>query len=354
MANSITAPSDNHALQRLIRLANAALMLVLVVVLLGGWTRLNDAGLGCPDWPGCYGELVLPASSEALAQAQARYPQWQLDQTKGWLEMIHRYAAGSLGLLIAAIAWCSWRQRQQIRDVPVQLAFGLLALVTVQALFGMWTVTLKLLPQVVTLHLLGGLTTLTLLVLFRHRLLRLQQAKVGNGSTSSGLIRIAIGLLFLQLTLGGWTSANYAGWACTDWLQCNSEQQIGLDYQQGFDLSVEIGPNYEGGLKPIEARAAIQVVHRWMAVVLVAWLLWLCWRLKAVKPLYPWLGLVVSATLLQVLLGVANIIWALPLALATAHHAGAVVLLLSLLWLHDRSADCPQEVLHASERITLN
>lgn len=331
----------DRQLKQLQRLATAAIGLTLVVVLLGGWTRLNDAGLGCPDWPGCYGSMVLPADPVALEQAQALYPERQIDQYKGWLEMVHRYAAGTLGLLIAVIAVQAVRIRA-LPGVPVRLAAGLLVLVTVQAMFGMWTVTLKLLPQVVTLHLLGGLLTLTLLVRLRHRLQALRQPET-DPVRKNHWVAAALLLLFIQLALGGWTSANYAGWACTDWLQCNSDSDIALDYAGGFSLAVEIGPDYEGGLRPVEARAAIQVAHRWMAVLLMGYLTWLSFRY--------WQGraalmarVLVAVTTLQVLLGIANVVWALPLALATAHHAGAVLLLLSLLWLYENSGNYPQEV----------
>ena len=210
----------------------------LVVVLLGGWTRLNDAGLGCPDWPGCYGELILPDSTQALEQAQLRFPEARLDPEKGWLEMVHRYAAGSLGVLILLIALLSLRVRR-LPGYPLTLALGLLGLVTVQALFGMWTVTLKLLPQVVTLHLLGGLLTLTLLVRLASRLRRVcHQQSVPR---ISRWVQLAMLLLFLQVALGGWTSANYAGWACTDWLECNSAVEVELDFAAGFELTPQIG-----------------------------------------------------------------------------------------------------------------
>jgi len=330
-------------LKRTIQLTTVAVCLVLVVVLLGGWTRLNDAGLGCPDWPGCYGEMVLPGSGAALQEAQARFPDQLIDQKKGWLEMIHRYAAGSLGILIAVLTWLGWRQRFRT-GYPLMLSFGLLVLVTVQAAFGMWTVTLKLLPQVVTLHLLGGLLTLSLLVRLRQRLVSLREWTSTNVDRKpQRWVLIGLLILFMQLALGGWTSANYAGWACTDWLQCNTDAEVGLDFGRGFELMPEVGPNYEGGQLPVEARAAIQVTHRVMAVLLLAYLFWLCWKLR-----FGSVGavaqVVVVIALIQLGLGVANIIWALPLSLATAHHAGAVALLLSLLWLYERSGTYPQEV----------
>lgn len=344
-------------------LANAALLLALVVVLLGGWTRLNYAGLGCPDWPGCYGTLVLPSDPEKLMQAQAAFPNQPIDTYKGWLEMTHRYAAGTLGLLILGITLLSYK----IRKTELSLGYLpalLLVLVVIQALFGMWTVTLKLLPPIVTLHLLGGLLTLTLLFMLQARLRgsrvdalitvsqptarsRLLSPPVNNLSNALSGIRskilIGIILLFFQLALGGWTSANYAGWACPDWIVCQQGMNTPLDFSRGFELSTDLEANYEGGLLPLEARAAIQMTHRAMALLLISYLLWLAWSLQKFSRAFKrpmQLVLLLAAT--QAGLGVANVIWAVPLPLATAHHAGAVCLLLAMLWLYQRSTRLSQ------------
>ncbi|SFF85701.1 COX15/CtaA family protein [Neptunomonas qingdaonensis] len=353
-------------------LANSALLLALVVVLLGGWTRLNYAGLGCPDWPGCYGSLILPSEPDRLQQAQSAFPDHPIDTYKGWLEMTHRYAAGTLGLLILGIAIISYKVRKTEFSLGY-LPTLLLILVIMQALFGMWTVTLKLLPPIVTLHLLGGLLTLTLLFMLQARLRGIrndlipaatEKARRSDDLTPSGItaanntpanntiadtgaytgpgirLKVFIGviLLFFQLALGGWTSANYAGWACSDWIVCHQDINVTLDFARGFELTTDLEANYEGGLLPLEARAAIQMTHRVMALLLISYLLWLAWNLQKLSSAFKRpLQLVLLLSITQAGLGVANVIWAVPLPLATAHHAGAVCLLLAMLWLYQRS-----------------
>ncbi len=334
-------------MERVKKLANMAIGLALFVVLLGAWTRLNDAGLGCPDWPGCYGELVLPLENERLRQIQQLYPENPLDASKGWLEMVHRYAAGSLGVLIAALALIAWRRRH-LSGYPAGLSLTLLGLVVLQALFGMWTVTLKLLPQVVTLHLLGGFLTLTLLVRLRQRLgePRAIRSRLGRRHwIFAGLL-----LLYLQVALGGWTSANYAGWACSHWWQCGKDQIIALDYRQGFSLPSVGEHSHEGGLLPVEARAAIQMVHRVAAALITLYLLLLCWMTCRQRATRGPAAAVATGLLLQLMLGIANVVTGLPPGLAIAHHAGAVMLLLSLLWLYQRSGQSSEgERRYASE-----
>ncbi|SIS43348.1 COX15/CtaA family protein [Neptunomonas antarctica] len=345
-------------------LVNIALLLALVVVLLGGWTRLNYAGLSCPDWPGCFGSLVPPSAAESMQQAQTDFPGHIIDTHKGWLEMIHRYAAGTLGLLILGIALLSYKMRK-IQVTPSNLPALLLVLVIIQALFGMWTVTLKLLPPIVTLHLLGGLLTLTLLFTLRAQLQRTAKISMSSRPPSATSNRplnpwlryqilAGVCLLFIQLALGGWTSSNYAGWACSDWFFCHQEKNISLDFARGFQLIGELKnnstanfetsiqsnthTNYEGGLLPLEARAAIQMTHRFVALVLISYIIWLWWTIRRQTTAFnrP-IQLVLFLSITQAGLGIANIIWAVPLPLATAHHAGAVALLLAMLWLYQRS-----------------
>lgn len=321
-------------MRRLYWLINTTCLLALVVVLLGGWTRLNYAGLGCPDWPGCYGTLILPTDPVLLTNAQATYPAHPIDTTKGWLEMIHRYAAGTLGLLILAINLLQLRQ-PEAKQCLGKLPAVLLVLVIVQAIFGMWTVTLKLLPQVVTLHLLGGMLTVTLLFLLRARIQALpNNSRSQQPATTRRAIQIALLLFFCQLLLGGWTSANYAGWACTDWLSCNPTLNLTLDFQHGFSLPAPADTHFEGGVLPLEARAAIQVVHRVMAVILLAYLLGLSLYLRNNPTLFVPACIVTGVASAQALLGIANALYAVPLPLAMAHHTGALLLLLSLLKLY--------------------
>lgn len=323
------------------RIVNLAIGLALIVVLLGGWTRLNDAGLGCPDWPGCYGTWVLPDDHAELAVA---HPDALIDLRKGWIEMIHRYAAGLLGLLVLVLATLAIKNRRE-HGYPVSLSLGLLVLVIAQGIFGMWTVTLQLLPIIVTLHLLGGLTTLSLLVVLRQRLKRVVAGEK-VATAPHPWVRIMLAALFLQLALGGWTSTNYAGWACSDWLYCHQSDHPGYDFSSGLNPVMAVGPNYEGGLLPADARAAIQVTHRGGAVLLIlisvlaTRQLWQNSRLKTTLSVY-WLALITQA-----LLGIANVIWMLPLGLAVAHHAGAVAVLLALLQLNAQARVAHQEVKH--------
>lgn len=329
----------------LLKLAQLALLLALLVVLMGGWTRLNDAGLSCPDWPGCYGELVLPADPVLQSTAQLRYPEQPLDLARGWLEMGHRYLAGSLGLLIAAVAVAGWRHRLQ-RGYPLGLSIGLLALVVLQALFGMWTVTLKLLPQVVTLHLLGGLMTLGLQLRLCQRLHAWERGLKTRPRDFRWLLGIGAGLLLLQIALGGWTSANYAGWSCSHWWSCERQASPRLDFEQAFSLPSIRDRSYLGGHLPREARAAIQMSHRGMGLALAAYLLTLAWlmvrRYQAAKAA----GLLLGVLLTQLLLGIFNVIYGLPLLLAMAHHVGAVLLWGVLVWLYGRLGFRREEVNH--------
>ncbi|GGC11369.1 heme A synthase [Marinobacterium zhoushanense] len=330
------------------RLVNVALALALVVVLLGGWTRLNDAGLGCPDWPTCYGHFVLPPQDRVAEQIGEHFPDHQVDLHKGWLEMIHRYAASTLGLLLLLQALMAWRQRAVV-GYPVRLSLVLLVLVIVQGVFGMWTVTLKLVPWVVTLHLLGGLTTLALLARLRQALYRQNTRSLHRetGGVEPSVV-LLLAVLFFQIALGGWTSSNYAGWACDHWLSCQGEQPVEYDFREGLNPVLPLGPNYEGGLLPPPARAAIQMTHRAGALLLLSALALASWRLRQRESVLPWLGLCWGVAGLQILLGVLNVIWQLPLVLAVAHHAGAVALLLAVLGLYERSRVQQMEVIHGN------
>lgn len=319
-----------HAL----KIVNVAIILALCVVLLGAWTRINDAGLSCPDWPGCYGHMVLPSDQEILTQAQSAYPQIPLEKHKTDLEMWHRYLAGALGMLIAGIAFIAFRLRSTT-GYPVKSSFGLLVLVIIQALFGMWTVTLKLYPPVVTLHLLGGVVTLTLLIFVR---IRLRQLFLGLATEERishlNLVRLAIIVLLLQIILGGWTSSNYAGPACAHWFSCNPESDIRPDFKQGFNPMAVVGPNYQGGLLPVEARSAIQIGHRFGAVTVVLMAIVLVFKLSHLPGLVKPLMFFSLLVMMQLVLGALNVIFAVPSTLAMLHHAVAIALLLSLLWVY--------------------
>ena len=201
------------------RLAGIATVLAFCVVVLGAYVRLSDAGLGCPDWPGCYGKLLVPQAQAAIDAANQAYPDRPLEQHKAWKEMIHRYLASFLGLVIIVIVLLTWRERR--RGVSLQLPYWLLVLVILQGLLGMWTVTLLVKPAIVLLHLVGGFATLSLLWW-----LYLSTGRRDSPNVSRGLGRVAIiGLLFLcvQILLGGWTSTNYAALSCPDFPTCQTK-----------------------------------------------------------------------------------------------------------------------------------
>lgn len=307
--------------------AIGALMLGFVVVILGAYTRLVHAGLGCPDWPGCYGFLNVPRSDTALELAQMRFPDSPVEAFKAWAEMIHRYAAGLLGLTILGLAMLALKYRDRA-DYPLKLPLGLLALVICQALFGMWTVTLKLWPQVVTAHLLGGFATLSLLFLLCLRLSGRIPADVGLTALRP-LARAVLVVVIVQITLGGWVSSNYAAVACVDLPTCHGQWWPEMDFVAGFNIFQEIGPNYLGGMLYGEGRTAIHFTHRIGALITMAVTLLLAWRLYRAGLTTTAVGLAL-VLFTQLGLGITNVLAHLPLPVAVAHNAVGALLLLSL------------------------
>ncbi|MBA4290733.1 MAG: cytochrome b [Pseudomonas sp.] len=315
------------------RFALFATVLTVLVVVLGAYTRLTHAGLGCPDWPGCYGFIGVPMSEHKQAIAEARFPDAPVEVAKGWYEMIHRYFAGALGLVILGLAVHALRRRSNIEQ-PLKLPLALLALVTLQAAFGMWTVTLKLWPQVVTAHLLGGFATLSLLFLLTLRL----SGRFPPLDVTPRLRALAAAALLLvigQIALGGWVSSNYAAVACVDLPTCHGEWWPAMDFANGFHLTQHIGPNYLGGQLDSDARTAIHMSHRIGAVLVTLVLLALAWQLK--QRAQPRLAaLLVLALLVQVSLGISNVVFHLPLLVAVAHNLGGAALLLTLVLINYR------------------
>ncbi|WP_323164249.1 COX15/CtaA family protein [Pseudomonas atacamensis] len=309
------------------RLALFATLLALIVVLLGAYTRLTHAGLGCPDWPGCYGFISVPKSEAQLAHAELHFPDAPVEAHKGWNEMIHRYFAGTLGLLISVLAGRAWVNRRHPGQ-PLKLPLFLLAVVIAQAAFGMWTVTLKLWPQVVTGHLLGGFATLSLLFLLTLRLSGVLPAltvpKRLQYWATAGLL-----LVIGQIALGGWVSSNYAAVACIDFPTCHGQWLPPADFANGFHLTQHIGPNYLGGQLDSDARTAIHLTHRIGALLVTVVLLGLAWQLKAVG-MTRLAGLLLIALAAQITLGISNVLFHLPLPVAVAHNAGGAALLLTL------------------------
>ncbi|MGK2914902.1 MAG: COX15/CtaA family protein [Porticoccaceae bacterium] len=324
------------------RLALVAVGLAFIVVLLGAFTRLSDAGLGCPDWPGCYGHLTWPKSPEQVVTAEALFPQAPVEHDKTWPEMVHRYFASMLGLLIVALAVIAWRNRK-CTGYPLRLPLLLLVLVIWQGLFGMWTVTLKLWPQVVTTHLLGGFSVLSLLWLLALRLAdnrwqlvtwslqRLQRLKPW---LIGGIV-----VVFAQLALGGWTTSNYAAFACPDLPACQGQWLPPMDFAQGFNLTQAVGPNYLGGLLDSEARVAIHFSHRLGAVVTALYLIGLSIALLRIgdRQVGRMAAILLVALSAQIALGVSNVLFTVPMPVAVLHNAGGAMLLLVLVTLGMKS-----------------
>lgn len=318
---------NRHTFSR--RLMAFATLLALTVVLLGAWTRLRDAGLGCPDWPGCYGHFSVPKTEGELAKAAELFPGQAVVEAKAWPEMIHRYFASTLGLAILVFAAIAWR-RKGAGGHPYKQALFMLALVVFQGLLGMWTVTLKLHPAVVMAHLLGGFTTLALCFLAWLRLRQRQRPGVRAGGLKALGLAALLALLG-QIALGAWTSANYAALVCGRGLPVCQEGWSGrLDFGEGFRLHHEGEASYEFGVKSLEGRTAIHVSHRAGALLTAALLLLLAIGLLRRNETRALGGALAALLLLQLALGVANIHFLLPLPVAVAHNGGAALLLLAL------------------------
>lgn len=311
----------------------SATLLAYSVIVLGAYTRLSDAGLGCPDWPGCYGRLLVPEESALVEQANEAYPERPLETAKAWKEMIHRYAAGALGLLILALAIHNALARRKDEQVPLLVPSALVGLVIFQAALGMWTVTLLLKPVVVMAHLLGGMTILALLYwLLINAISPVQQRQ---WSSLSLWACAGLGVLFLQIALGGWTSANYSALACVDFPTCQGKWWPEMDFQQGFVLWRGLGIDYEGGVLDMAARTAIQVTHRLGALFTFIFLagVALLALFSGVASLLRCAIAVLLVLLAQVSLGIANVLLVLPLPIAVAHNGVAALLLLALITL---------------------
>jgi heme a synthase len=356
-------------------LAVLAAVFAFGLVMFGAFVRLSNAGLSCPDWPTCYGRATWPEHAQAVAQANAAFPDRPYEANKAWREQVHRMLAGTLGVLVLILALLAAR-RDRItllaillsaifatggvtlylhgeRDwssglallailLPTMGALWLrerfasrvsvlaLAVIIFQAMLGMWTVTLLLKPIVVMGHLLGGMTTFGLLAYAA-----LRYNGIGTPDNSHAGLRRAvlfgIVLLACQIALGGWTSANYASLACgTDFPTCLGQWAPPTDFRQGFVLWREIGVNYEGGILDMAARSAIQIAHRIGALVVFCYLAWLSYRLM--RNGFRFGGASVDVVLvIQVSLGISNVHFGLPLLVATLHNGGAALLLFTLL-----------------------
>lgn len=340
-------------------LVTFAILLALTVILLGAWTRLKDAGLGCPDWPGCYGHYTVPQDAAHIAQVEQEFGE-KVVAEKAWPEMIHRYFASTLGFVVMLIFFGALWGRKKDSSIPIVLPCILLPLVIFQGLLGMWTVTLKVHPFIVMSHLLGGFTTISLLFVYylqlRPKIVSLSQvvAKKFKGLAMTGLVLVA-----LQIALGGWTASNYAATICSELPFCNSGWTQNVDFKEGFDLwqkgfefdefkanedekqlsdlnKAQGKPfkNYEGGVLSHQAKVAIHVTHRFGAYIvflLIGLLALLLMREKDSVLLRQFGRAIALVLILQMLLGISNIVFGLPLYVAVAHNGGGVLLLLTMI-----------------------
>jgi len=311
--------------QFLSRTAFFAAFFALGVIALGAYTRLMDAGLGCPDWPGCYGHVMAPLGDSLNTQAG-----------KAWIEIIHRYFVGALSLFILAIVFMIFSRKKYRTRSNITLAIILVGLLGYQIMLGQWTVTLKLLPIIVSQHLLGGYLILaTLWSLHLNNKLYLSEKKMSPVPAVLPYALLGLLLLLLQIALGAWTSTNYASLSCTDFPFCQNDQSMTWHFREAFHLISPTGVNYEGGILPTVIRQTIQMTHRFGALILaVYFILLLSWagiRLKQHPVLLKSLYVVTGLLFLQICLGISNVIFKLPLINALCHTLFAALLLLALL-----------------------
>ena len=310
-----------------VRLARIGAVLAFAVVMLGAYVRLTDAGLGCPDWPGCYGRLVVPHPATSAEELGLQYTR-PLEAGKAWREMIHRYLASSLGLICLSLAVIAWRNRRDPAQ-PKLVPAALVALIVFQGLLGMWTVTLLLKPIVVVAHLLGGFATLALLAsLGRWRSTRFPSPT----GTLRTLGVAAAAALVLQISLGGWTSANYAALACPDFPTCQTQWWPAIaDFKEAFVLWRGIGIDYEGGVLDHPARVAVHFTHRLGAVLAAVLIALLGLRLVRESATRADGAAVLAVLALQLCLGVSIVWFGVPLGVAVLHNGVAALLLLAVI-----------------------
>ncbi|MBT9612062.1 MAG: COX15/CtaA family protein [Burkholderiales bacterium] len=318
------------------KLIIAATLLALGVIVLGAYVRLSDAGLGCPDWPGCYGKLSPAHAAEPIAQAETAQPGGPVSAHKAWKEMVHRYFASTLGLLIVVIGVMAWVKREQLMQ-GIGLPLVLIVLVILQGLLGMWTVTLLLKPVIVTLHLLGGVSTLALLVWLGQRQSRdIPEMRIQDAARMKSWALAGLVVVFLQIALGGWVSSNYAALACADFPTCKGAWVPAMDFNHAFHFTRELGKTAQGELLSLDSLTAIHWMHRVGALITFLFLAVLVFKMLRIPSLAK-LGAVIGLVLLlQIGLGISNVLFSLPLSVAVAHNGVAALLLVSLIILNFR------------------
>ncbi|MGB7298041.1 MAG: COX15/CtaA family protein [Burkholderiaceae bacterium] len=332
--------TDNLARRRIYQsLVKWTVVLTLCLIMVGAWVRLTDAGLGCPDWPGCYGHFTPAHAAEHIgaavdAQGGEHGP---VSMGKAWREMGHRYIAMLLGLLIIGLAWLGWRHKASLPGGP-WLATVMVGVVILQGLFGKWTVTLLLKPAIVTGHLIGGMLTLALLTWLWQRQVCSNSETFSQlpGHSATGQLRPSLGWLTWialialsgQIILGGWTSTNYAALACTDLPTCHGVWWPQADFSNAFHLLRELGRDASGELLSHDALTAIHLSHRMGAIVATICVGWLGFKALGQPQLRQPGFLLILALIAQVLLGLSNVVFSLPLAIAVAHNGMAAILLM--------------------------
>ena len=323
---------------RLRALTLLTLFLTFDLVVFGAFTRLSDSGLGCPDWPGCYGNASPIGARAEIHAEQALRPTGPVTHGKAWVEMVHRYLATAVGVLITVMTLSSWLEARRGRaSISPWWATATLAWVCAQGAFGALTVTLKLYPAIVTLHLLGGIGLLALLAV-QAELARPRPLALDHGTRR--LLQGVAALVLLQVALGGWVSTNYAVLACSDFPTCQGTWWPEMDFRHGFTLLRDLGETHAGDFLPFTALTAIHYTHRLMAYAVLAALLWLAWRLhRGELPASRRVAVaMLGIALWQLASGLGNVVLGWPLAAALAHTAGAAVLVALLAVLLARTA----------------
>jgi cytochrome c oxidase assembly protein subunit 15 len=319
------------------KLAWVTLFLTFDLIMFGAFTRLTDSGLGCPDWPGCYGHANPLQAHASISAAEAAMPTGPVTVMKAWIEMTHRYLAMGVGVLIvsmAVIAWRGWlKSKRQDSQFSPGFPMVLFLFICLQGAFGAWTVTLKLQPVIVTGHLLLGLTLLALLTWLAAR--QSNHAPVAGAALSLRMpATVALALLVVQIALGGWVSTNYAALACTDFPLCHGAVLPQMDFENGFTLWRHLGMTASGEYLPFPALTAIHWTHRTFAFVVVFFVAWLAHRALRIEGLQRTARWLLIAIGLQLLTGISTIFLHWPLALAVVHNGGAALLLLLLVMLN--------------------
>ncbi|MES2190374.1 MAG: COX15/CtaA family protein [Pseudomonadota bacterium] len=317
--------------RRLQVLTLVTLFLTFDLVVFGAFTRLTDSGLGCPDWPGCYGHASPVGAQVHIETAQTAMPTGPVTHSKAWIEMIHRYLATGVGVLILTLTATSWLEKRRIEISPWWPTFTLIW-VCLQGAFGALTVTMKLFPAIVTMHLLGGLVLLALLKVQSVRYAQAQGSQLPSPVSSPlrQFVMATFALLWLQIALGGWVSTNYAVLACTDFPSCQGSLWPAMDFRQGFTLWRDLGAGHDGANISFQSLTAIHYVHRLSAYIVFAAMLLLAARLYRIRALRSQAQWLVGLAVLQVATGLGNVLLGWPMLAAVMHTGGAAALVIVL------------------------